>query len=258
MPNIIEKDKLKIDLRQGDCLELMKDIPDKSIDMILCDLPYGTTACKWDIVISFDKLWEQYNRIIKDNGCVALFGSEPFASYLRMSNIKNYRYDWIWIKERGMGFNYAHNQPMRMNENILIFYKKLPKYECKGELLEKPYTHTLPIHISPSQPISYSNLNEDGTRQYKTYTHAMKKNVLYFNKVPNKQCVHPTQKPVDLLEYLIKTYTNENDRVLDNCMGSGSTGVACVNTNRNFIGIELDEKYFNIAKERINKTMGEM
>ena len=240
-----------IDLRQGDCLELMKDIPDKSVDMILCDLPYGTTACKWDNVIPFEPLWEQYNRIIKDNGVIALFGSEPFSTYLRMSNIKNYKYDWIWIKERATGFNYGRYQPLRLNENILIFYKKTPYYDSKGKLLDKPYTHCLPIHKSLSANMTSSGIDKDGNRIYKQYTHSMKNNILYFNRVSNKHTAHPTQKPVALLEYLIKTYTNDNELVLDNCMGSGSTGIACVNTNRNFIGIELDPKYFEIAKKRI-------
>lgn len=222
--------------------------------MILCDLPYGTTACKWDSVIPFEPLWEQYNRIVKDNGVVVLFGQEPFATYLRISNIKNYKYDWVWIKERPTGFNYAKYQPLRLNENIMVFYKKTPYYDCVGEKLLKPYKHNMPIFKSLSANMTSSGLDENGNRVYREYTHTCKKNVLYFNRVSNRKTVHPTQKPVDLLEYLIKTYTKENELVLDNCMGSGSTGVACVNTNRNFIGIELDEKYFNIAKERIEEA----
>ena len=240
-----------IDLRQGDCLELMKDIPDKSIDMILCDLPYGTTSCKWDVIIPFDKLWEQYNRIIKDNGAIVLFGSEPFSSKLRMSNLKNYKYDWKWLKSRKTGFQMVRKRPLKCYEDILVFYKKQPIYH-NTELIkvEKPIN-------------SYRKNGKGGTllntikcqkgriQEYTNYN----KDTLCFNNEHNINAFHPTQKPVALLEYLIKTYTNEGDTVLDNCMGSGSTGVASINTNRNFIGIELDENYFNIAKERINNIV---
>jgi site-specific DNA-methyltransferase (adenine-specific) len=242
---------MMIDLRQGDCLELMKDIPDKSIDMILCDLPYGTTSCKWDVIIPFDKLWEQYNRIIKDNGAIVLFGSEPFSSYLRMSNIKNYRYDWKWLKSRKTGFQMVRKRPLKCYEDILVFYNKQPTYYNTQLIkLEKPIN-------------SYRKNGKGGTllntikcqkgriQEYTNYN----KDTLCFNNEHNINAFHPTQKPVALLEYLIKTYTNEGDTVLDNCMGSGSTGVACVNTNRRFIGIELDEKYFNIAKERISNVV---
>ena len=240
-----------IDLRQGDCLELMKDIPDKSIDMILCDLPYGTTACKWDIVMPFDKLWEQYNRIIKDNGAIVLFGSEPFFCFLRMSNIKNYRFDWKWLKSRKTGFQMVRKRPLKCYEDILVFYNKQPTYYNTQLIkLEKPIN-------------SYRKNGKGGTllntikcqkgriQEYTNYN----KDTLCFNNEHNINAFHPTQKPVALLEYLIKTYTNEGDTVLDNCMGSGSTGVASINTNRNFIGIALDEHYFNIAKERINNIV---
>lgn len=244
-------------IKNGDCLELMKEIPDKSIDMILCDLPYGTTACKWDIIIPFEPLWEQYNRIIKENGVVLLFGSEPFSTYLRMSNIKNYRYDWIWIKERATGFNYAKYQPLRLNENIMCFYKNKPYYDSIGKKLEKPYKHCLPIYKSPSANMTSSGLDKDGNRIYKEYTHAHKNNILYFNRVSNRKTIHPTQKPVELLEYLIKTYTKENEIILDNCMGGGSTCVAAINTNRHYIGFELDKNYFEIADKRIKETIEE-
>ena len=232
-------------LYQGDCLELMKDIPDKSIDMILCDLPYGTTACKWDNVIPFEPLWEQYNRIIKDNGAVVLFGSEPFSSYLRMSNIKNYKYDWIWEKEQGIGNLNANKMPLKKTENISVFYKRLPIYNPQftvGKIYEIKRDYNSNVIFGKTGTKQGYVTKNDGKR-YPT-------NILIYKR-ELKHRLHPTQKPVALLEYLIKTYTNENEIVLDNCMGSGSTGVACLNTNRNFIGIELNENYFNIAKERI-------
>lgn len=235
----------EIKLLQGDCLEVMKEIPDKSVDMILCDLPYGTTACKWDNVIPFEPLWEQYKRIIKDNGAIVLFGSEPFSSKLRLSNLKMYKYDWIWQKTRYSNFLCLKKQPARNFENLCVFYKKQPTYNPQM-LKGKPYTDN-------GRKKSLNNQQNIGC---KSYTPIVNEGVRYpnctisFNNGNNKN-IHPTQKPVALLEYLIKTYTNENELVLDNCMGSGSCGVACVNTNRNFIGIELDENYFNIAKERI-------
>lgn len=245
-----------IDLRQGDCLELMKDIPDKSIDMILCDLPYGTTACKWDTVIPFEPLWEQYNRVIKDNGAIVLFGSEPFSSRLRMSNLKMYRYDWIWVKNKPSGHLEAKNKPMKKCEIIHIFSKGKCSNGCLNRMVYNPQGL---IEVNRTYKNStQSNIwgtrkgREKGTTYCQKYTN-YPSNVLFYG-LDNKK-IHSTQKPVALLEYLIKTYTNENEIVLDNCMGSGSTGVACVNTNRNFIGIELDKNYFNIAKERINNTV---
>ena len=238
-----------INLQQGDCLELMKGIPDGSVDMILCDLPYGTTANKWDTVIPFDKLWQQYGRVIKNNGAIALFGQEPFSSYLRLSNYKTYRYDWIWEKSRAAGFYNANKMPLRCKENITIFYKHLPTYnpqKTKGT----PYYHKATKNRSGSIYGSNSKSTDtqsDGDRY--------PRDVIKFNNVI-RSLSHPTQKPVALLEYLIKTYTNENETVLDNTMGSGSTGVACVNTHRNFIGMELDPKYFEIAKNRINTIGG--
>ena len=228
-------------LLQGDCLELMKQVPDKSIDLILCDLPYGTTQNKWDTVIPFDKLWAQYNRIIKDNGAILLFSQMPFGANLIMSNPKMFRYEWIWEKENGTGFLNAKKMPLKKHENILVFYKHLPTYNPQMREGFKPYYN---VRSNPDSS-NYGDYiatpsSSDGAR----YPIDMIK----FNR---DKGLHPTQKPVALLEYLIKTYTNEGDTVLDNCMGSGSTGVACVNTNREFIGMELDEKYFNIAKERI-------
>ena len=228
---------VNVELKQGDCLELMKDIPDGSVDLVLTDPPYGTTACKWDSVIPFESMWEQLNRIIKPNGAICLFGSEPFSSALRMSNIKNFKYDWIWQKSNVMGFLNAKKRPLKETENISVFNSKVYypqglEINEKGENRRGKQTETLGKY----EPINKS--------EYKNYP----RTILQFK---SERGCHPTQKPVALLEYLIRTYTNEGETVLDFTMGSGSTGVACVNTNRNFIGIELDENYFKIAKERI-------
>lgn len=228
-------------LLHGDCLELMNDIPNKSIDLILCDLPYGTTQNKWDAVIPFDKLWAQYNRIIKDNGAIVLFSQMPFGANLIMSNPKMFRYEWVWEKEQGTGHLNAKKMPLKKHENILVFYKHLPTYNPQMREGFKSYTC-----LSGKGSANYGKQTQvitenDGTRY--------PLDVIQFGR--DKGGLHPTQKPVALLEYLIKTYTNEGETVLDNCMGSGSTGVACKNTNREFIGMELDEKYFNIARERL-------
>jgi DNA modification methylase len=219
----------------------MKDIPDKSIDMILCDLPYGTTRNKWDSVISLNKLWEQYNRIIKDNGAIVLFSQMPFSAELVHSNLKLFKYEWIWQKENGTGFLNAKKMPLKIHENILVFYKKTPTYNPQMRKGFKPYTQKSGRGSNNYGQQVQVITNNEGQR-YPI-------DIIEFKRDANK--LHPTQKPVALLEYLIKTYTNENDTVLDNCMGSGSTGVACINTNRNFVGIELDETYFKIAKNRI-------
>lgn len=245
-----------IDLNHGDCLELMKDIPDKSIDMILCDLPYGTTACKWDNIIPFEPLWEQYKRVIKDSGAIVLFGNEPFASKLRLSNIEMYRYDWIWNKTRGNNFQQANYAPMKSHENIMVFSKKPAIYSSNGSMLYYPIKTNLEIEHKSGVPTNTKVLHNSTFKPLcKKQSGYYPLSIITFKK--DNRAKHPTQKPVALLEYLIKTYTNENDVVLDNCMGSGSTGVACVNTNRSFIGFELDEEYFNIAKERIEKVGGE-
>ena len=224
----------------------MPTIPDKSIDMILCDLPYGTTACKWDVIIPFEPLWKEYKRIIKDRGCIALFGSEPFSSHLRMSNIKDYKYDWVWNKKKGGNIFLSKNQPHKITESISIFNSKIyyPIME-KREKIKKSKNY--------GTGESMGGKKEKENKIY-TYTHRYPKNIIDFSNAVQKGKVHPTQKPVALLEYLIKTYTIENETVLDNTMGSGSTGVACVNTSRNFIGIEKDDKYFEIAKNRIEKA----
>lgn len=242
----------KIELYNGDCLELMKSIPDKSVDMILCDLPYGTTACKWDIIIPFEPLWEEYNRVIKDNGAIVLFGSEPFSSTLRLSNLKMYKYDWYWKKERPTNIFQVKRRPAKYCETISVFYKKQCTYnETKvansGRTVKNNPKGSHSITTALNQ-IKVTPYEDDGTR------HPCE--ILEFKRDVQTCRLHPTQKPVALLEYLINTYTNENETVLDNCMGSGSTGVACINTNRNFIGIELEENYFNIAKERIENAKG--
>ena len=235
----------KIDLYNGDCLELMKSIQDKSVDMILCDLPYGTTKCKWDIVIPLDKLWEQYNRIIKDKGAILLFGSEPFSSKLRISNLRMYKYDWIWKKTKAQGFLNSKKMPLKDYENICVFYKRLPVYNPQG-IIYGNFQNDRKSKYSKGEDI-YGKEKEFGISHMSNFP----KQIIEFSNPSGKGQLHPTQKPVDLLEYLIKTYTNKGETVLDNCMGSGSTGLACVNTNRDFIGIELDKDYFNIAKQRI-------
>jgi len=235
-----------IDLIQGDCLEVMKTIESGSIDAIITDPPYGTTACKWDSVIDFDLMWEQLNRIIKPNGAIVLFGSEPFSSALRMSNIKNYRYDWVWDKVKGGNFAILKYQPYKTHELISVFSNKThnyypiktPQKERKGKVYSS----------SNSAPLKYNDGKE------RTYKDKHPKSILTISNANQKGKQHPTQKPVELMEYLIKTYTQETETVLDFTMGSGSTMVACQNTNRNGIGIEQDEKYFKIAEQRIKEN----
>lgn len=235
-----------IDLKQGDCLEVMKDIPDKSIDMILCDLPYGTTACKWDVIIPFDKLWEQYNRIIKDNGAIVLFGSEPFSSKLRMSNLKMYKYDWVWEKTKPSGHLNAKKQPLRKYENISVFYKKQCTYNPQG-LVYGHFNNNRPSRSKKIKGKYTFGIEYDfGISNATNYP----SNILIYSNGNNNN-LHPTQKPVALLEYLIKTYTNEGETVLDNCAGSMSTVIASINTNRNCIAIEKDKNYFEIGKKRV-------
>lgn len=236
-----------IDLRHGDCLEIMKNIPDGSVDMIICDLPYGTTACKRDSIIPFEELWKGYCRIIKDDGAIILFGSEPFTSILICSQISLFRYDLIWDKQKGCDFLNANRKPLKSHENILVFYKKSPTYN-------KQYWYSTPykkINGNKKQSSVYHDSHDVDTESTDGKRNPL--SILSFPRDGNR--VHPTQKPVALLEYLIKTYTNEGETVLDNCVGSGSTGVACVNTNRRFIGIELDDKYFEIAKQRIDAAI---
>jgi site-specific DNA-methyltransferase (adenine-specific) len=238
---------MMMDLRKGDCLEVMKGIETGSIDAIITDPPYGTTACKWDSVIDFELMWEQLNRIIKPNGAIVLFGSEPFSSALRMSNIKNYKYDWVWDKKKGGNPLLSKIQPIKIFENILIFErsgKKVSYYPIMEKRDKIKYRGKNKGNVSESTNNSFT--------ENKAYTHKYPKAILEVSNASQVGKVHPTQKPVALMEYLIKTYTNENETVLDFTMGSGSTGVAAKNLNRNFIGIEQDEKYFDIASERIN------
>lgn len=235
-------------LYQGDCIEVMKDIEDGSVDLVLTDPPYGTTACKWDSVIPFEPMWEQLNRIVKADGAICFFSAQPFTSALIVSNIKKFKHHWIWKKNRGTGFQVAKYRPMMATEDVVVFsVGKKVKYYPQMQKLEKPYFCKNASSSNGTNPLAHFN---DGGKwvdsKYPT-------NVLEFAKVSKPS--HPTQKPVDLLEYLIRTYTNEGETVLDFTMGSGSTGVACVNTNRNFIGIELDENYFKIAENRIKQAI---
>ena len=227
-----------------DCLEGMKRIPDGSVDMILCDLPYGLTASKWDAVIPNDLLWEQYERVIKENGAIVLFGNEPFSSHLRMSNIKSYRYDWKWDKVRGANFATVNRRPFNSFEDIMVFYKKQPTYNPQF-WQGKPYEQKQG-YVGEGKQTGLSRkevVTKSDGRRYPL-------SIIRFSK---ENGLHPTQKPVPLFEYLIKTYTNEGETVLDNCMGSATTAIACMNTNRNYIGFELDEDYYELASKRISK-----
>lgn len=228
-----------------DCLEGMRLIPDNSIDMILCDLPYGTTQCKWDVVIPFDMLWQQYERVIKQNGAIILTGAEPFSSELRLSNRKLYKYDWIWDKVKGTGFLNAKKQPMRCHETISVFYKKQCTYNPQKTTGHKLKTSFRAKHL---QTEVYGGMKNDYTY---SSSDRYPRSIQVFSTDTQNSSVHPTQKPIALFEYMIKTYTNEGDMVLDNCMGSGTTAIACINTNRNFIGFEKDEKYYSMAQDRI-------
>ena len=241
-----------IDLIKGNCLEVMKGIKSGSIDAIITDPPYGTTACKWDSVIDFELMWEQLNRIIKTNGAIVLFGSEPFSSALRMSNIKNYKYDWIWQKTQPTGFLNAKKMPLKQFEVISVFYKKLPTYNPQLTDKKPENIRKLSKNIKAKESENYGKYKRSDDFRSIPIDKTYPRDVLNFKNSNIKKKIHPTQKPILLMEYLIKTYTNENETVLDFTMGSGSTGVAAKNINRNFIGIEMDENYFNIAKERIN------
>lgn len=238
-----------IQLIHGNCLVKMQNIPDKSVDCIICDLPYGVLALKWDSAIPLDKLWEEYNRILKRNGVVCLFGTEPFSSYVRMSNMKMYKYDYIWVKTKAGNFALCRKVPMKYHENISVFY-------------DKDITYNMP-NLHKIKPIKSGRKNKGsnakqcrGRENYYQCESGFNESVLYYsNKSGKGYSYHPTQKPIGLIEYLIKVYSNEGDLILDNCMGSGSCGVAAINTNRKFIGIELDENYFNIAKQRIDEAI---
>lgn len=255
MPNRSTKEKIKIkkrmakiDLIKGDCLKVMKNIPDNSVDMVLCDLPYGTTNCKWDSIIPFGAMWNEIEHIVKPNGVIALFSAQPFTSALISSNYKNFKYDWVWEKDRPSNPLVANKRVMPRHESICIFYQKQPTYNPQKQ---------------PRKEENKRNNKKDTIHNTDTKVGAMymsdgstdlihPSSILKFTS--GKRGFHPTQKPVELLEYLIKTYTNEEEIVMDFTMGSGSTGVACKNTNRGFLGIEKDDKYFDIAENRINGT----
>jgi site-specific DNA-methyltransferase (adenine-specific) len=241
-----------ISLYNGDCLEIMDKLIEEGVivDAIITDPPYGTTACKWDSIIPFEEMWLRLNKLIKPNGAIVLFGSEPFSSLLRVSNLNNYKYDWKWEKEQSTGFLNAKKQPLRHNEDICIFYKKQSTYNPQMRDGFTPYKRDRTNDNKHGHTKNYNSqvptITINSGQRYPI-------NSIKFKRDNNSNSLHPTQKPVALMEYLIKTYTNENELVLDFTMGSGTTGVACKNLNRNFIGIELDENYYKIASERINQ-----
>ena len=251
-----------LELKHGDCLELMKQITDKSIDMILCDLPYGTTRCEWDKVIPFEPLWEQYNRIIKDNGAIVLFSSQPFTTDLINSQRRLFRYEIIWEKTQCTGFYNAHRMPLKAHENIIVFYKKLPTFNPQKWISQNAqighrrtnsdYTKTSGKafgQVSKEKAESWI-YTDDGSRFPKSVVKFSNQNGALFGNTQNA-VKHPTSKPIELLEYLIRTYSNVGDLILDNAMGAGSTGVAAIRLKRNFIGMEIDSHFFKIAKDRI-------
>lgn len=231
-----------------DCMEGMKEIPDKSIDMILCDLPYGVTDCHWDKVIPLDKLWQEYKRVIKENGAIVLTAAQPFTTTLIQSNLRWFRYCWYWKKNCSTGFVNSKYQPLRRMEDIVVFYKKAPTYHPQGlvKLIEPKF---IPARNNDKGGHVYRKILAHAyTREYTNYP----TNLL---EIKCERGLHPTQKPVELFEYLIRTYTNEGETVLDNCMGSGTTAVACIQTGRNYIGFETDEAYFHLAQERICREL---
>lgn len=240
-------------LIQGDCLEVMKSIPSGSIDMILCDLPYGNTDCDWDTKIPLNELWENYLRVIKINGAIVLTAMEPFASEIIMSARNHFRYDMIWDKVGVSGFLNANKMPMRTHEHVLVFYKKLPTYNAQktsGRAYSKTRTRVAEVY----KKVNNATSNSDGLMFPTSIIRIPKESCTGSNESRRSNSFHPTQKPTALMEWLIKTYTNEGETVLDNCMGSGTTGVACKNLNRKFIGIEKEEKYFLVASERIKNA----
>lgn len=249
---------MNIDLRLGDTIEQMKLIEDNSIDLILCDLPYGTTSNKWDSVIDLDKLWLEYKRVIKINGAIILFADQPFTSNLIVSNLKMWRYNFVWDKEVRTGFLNAKKMPLKQTEDICVFYKKLPTYnpimtDAKKENIRHNFKDCS-VSSNYQNKKGIHSKDYDGTKRYPV-------NIIKHNR-KQKEChprkiLHPTQKPVGILEYLIKTYSNENELVLDNTMGVGSTAIACMNTNRDFIGIELNEDFYKLAKKRVEEKKEE-
>ena len=243
----------KKEILLGDCLELMKDIPNGSIDMILCDLPYGTTNCKWDIIIPFEKLWEQYYRITKPNAAIVLFSTQPFTTALISSNMKDFRYSLIWDKIRAAGFLNANRMPLKQHEDINVFYKAQPTYNPQ-KYIDKPYDKTK----YNGNKLDKNVLGSYTSQSSKNEGERFPKSILTFSQNWRRQDqIHPTQKPVTLFEYIIKTYSNEGELILDNCAGSGTTGIACLNTKRQFILMEQDPNYFDKAIERINNHMAQ-
>lgn len=237
-------------LVQGDMLEVMNGIPDKSVDMILTDLPYGTTACSWDSVIDFDKMWKQYSRVIKDNGAIVLFGSQPFTSMLISSNVDDFKYEWVWDKHIPRNFINAKIMPMQKHENILVFGKGKIKYLPQMIERDKPVTVR-----NYSKGDSVYSLNDSTDSEFRTYTHRNPDTIIVGKWEANAGKQHPTQKPLSLIEYLVKTYTDEGDLVLDSTMGSGTTPLGAKNLGRKYIGIELDREYYRIAKKRVNGNL---
>jgi len=240
---------MKFDLMQGDCLDLVCTLPDASVDMILCDLPYGTTACAWDSVIPFDTMWAEYRRVAKKSAAIVLTASQPFTTALIWSNMREFRYCWTWEKTYSTGFMNANKMPLRNVEDVCVFYRKLPTYNPQG-IIE---VNKKQVRRRDKETTIYNDMGlRDGeyTQRFTNYP----RQVLQFGK--EGKTVHPTQKPVALMEYLVRTYTNEDDVVLDNCMGSGTTGVACVNAGRRFVGMEMDAGYFAIAQGRIRLAAG--
>lgn len=249
---------MKLTLLNGNCLDIMPTLPDGCVDMVFCDLPYGTTQNSWDNIIAFDKLWKNYNRIVKENGAIVLTSQQPFTSKLIMSNIDDFRYEWIWEKNKATGHLNAKKMPMKAHENICIFYRKLPTYNPQKTTGHKPFGAVKPKENipAPEQTRNYGHMIKTFGNAGNTtdrYPRTIQKFPVINNDNPEKW--HPTQKPAELIEYFIKTYSNENDTILDNCMGSGSTGIACLNSNRKFVGIEIDKEYYDKASDRIEKFM---
>ena len=250
-----------IELMHGDCLELMKDVPDQSVDMILCDLPYGTTACAWDAVIPFEPLWEQYRRVAKRNAAIVLTASQPFTTALISSNMREFRYSWVWVKSRVTGFANAKLQPLRCVEDVVVFYRSRPTYNPQGirriDAVKRNGASVGGDSLRGDTGASAGrgSLRTAGGEYVQEFT-GYPRQVLSIGS--ESGTVHPTQKPVALMEYMIRTYTQEGETVLDNCAGSFTTGVACLNTGRNFIGIERDDHYFKIGSERMAKRAAEI
>ena len=247
---------IKLDINniyQGDCLELMNGIPDKSVDMVLCDLPYGTTSCSWDTIIPFIKLWKQYERVVKDDGAILLFNDEKFGVALKNSNFNDYKYDWIWVKTKPSNFALANRMPMKYHEFISVFYKQQPLYNKQMIPREGGGKARTKYVVDNSNRTMHGSNKVYGDIKKYDENYKNPKSILEYTQGRPQDSLHPTEKPVELCEYFIKTYTNEGETVLDNCIGSGTTAIAAINTNRNYIGIELDESYYNIAKTRVSK-----